>query len=82
MITIHKYDVDTVWMPAGAKILSVGSQSGSPVIWAEVNTDNELEQRTFDFYGTGWEIKEPNRTFIGTVIADYGFVWHIFEIKG
>jgi hypothetical protein len=85
MITIHKYHLNggspQISLPTGAKLLHVGEQSDSIVIWAKVNTENETEERNFVVYGTGHQI-DPNEAikYIGTVQLSYGLVFHVFEL--
>lgn len=85
MKTIYKYCVGAgdVQMPAGAKILSVNAQDGELYLWAEVNTDQVLEHRTFAVFGTGWEIgkdlDDDERSYVGTVFEG-ALVWHVYEV--
>ena len=56
--TIHKYafevtDDVVIEMPAGAEVLAVQVQNGSPCVWAEVDTDAPMQKRTFRVAGTG-----------------------------
>ncbi len=86
MKTIHKYtfkieDEVSIEMPKGARILSVQCQDDIPVMWALVDTENELETRLFNIFGTGEEIwpsfdysKEDHLATFQHGI----FVWHIF----
>lgn len=88
MKAIYKYqlgvtDVQTVELPAGAKVLSVGTQRESIFAWALVNTDRDTEPRTFVIKGTGHPIESgelDDTRFIGTVMLSGGaLVFHIFE---
>jgi len=67
-------------MPAGAKILSVGLQSGTIQLWAL--EDDSMEHATvfIELYGTGHSIPTGpgQKEFIGTV-TNGSLVWHIFE---
>jgi hypothetical protein len=47
-------------------------------MWALVDTDAQIEPRTFEVVGTGWELDE-NMFYIGTCLEG-SFVWHIMEI--
>lgn len=83
MRTIYKYPLkDTIFLPQGAKVLSVGDQEGERVLWALVDTNNLLEARNFSIIGTGWDVtNDPgihHSKFIGT-IHQPPFVWHVFD---
>ena len=83
MRTIHKYIVtgrNDIQMPFFAKILHVNMQGKDFCIWAEVDTEIEIEEtRTFEVVGTGWELDE-NMFYVGTCLDSNSFVWHIMEI--
>ena len=79
MKTIYKYPVGEIQIPLGAKILTAGAQNGDFYLWAEVDTDQVLEHRTFERFGTGWEMPNKNICYIATVFED-PFVWHIYEV--
>ena len=76
-------------MPKAAKILSVGAQASAQgdqrlMLWAEVDTDQPMEQRQIEVFGTGHEIPQGmgvSREFIGTVIVS-SLVWHVYEYTG
>jgi len=73
-------DVQTIEMPAGAKILSLQTQDGTPCIWALCNEEASKELRTFTMYGTGHIIHKDPGTFIGTFQMDGGeLVFHVFD---
>lgn len=86
MKTVYKYKLpgpgsaNKIMMPKGAKILHVDSQGSKLYMWAEVDTSQEDEFRQFEVYGTGWELPDGNKTFLGTIIVD-PFVWHVYEIE-
>jgi len=85
-MTIYKYaisiyDVQSVFMPKGAEILSVAKQSGALYLWAMVRPNEPMEERRIEIVGTGQEMPvgiSVERKFIGTVVDD-PFVWHVFE---
>ncbi len=88
MKTIWKFETPfentfTLEMPMGAKIISVQQDQKTmiPCMWAIVNTDNKIEKRTFELFGTGIFMNEDvNRKYIGTYQYQRGeFVGHIFE---
>lgn len=86
MNTIWKYelkvtDLQKIKMPITSKILTIQMQLGVPCLWAEVNTEEVLEEhRTIEMFGTGHEIPDHNRTYIGTIQQANGkLIWHIYE---
>jgi hypothetical protein len=86
MKTVFKYhlplgDIVTIKLPAGAQILDVNIQHGSVYLWALVNSERVLEDRTFRIAGTGHEIKQIPTKHIGTIrLSDGDLVFHVFEI--
>lgn len=79
MITVYKYGEGVVNMPKGAIVRKAAMQNGRVTLWAEVDTSQPLEARTFVTYGTGWEIDEEKRCYIDTIF-DGPFVWHVYEV--
>lgn len=83
--TIWKYKLPSTTsffeMPEGAEILTVQLQNGTPCIWAIVNPDAKLEERTFVFVTTGGHIPAgDNQKYIGTFqLYDQQLVLHLFE---
>ncbi len=84
MKSIWKFELPIsgkIQMPRNSKILSVQAQHEVPVIWAEVQTENEKEERSFEYFETGEEL--PNKApmkYLGTVHLGNGkLVWHIYE---
>lgn len=71
-----------VTMHAGAQILSFQLQNGVPTIWVKVQPGNKRVTRIFYIIGTGQEFDGDNMTYIGTVQAPHGLVWHLFERTG
>jgi hypothetical protein len=78
-------DFQTVPMPRGAVIISVGNQGDDQCIslWAIVDPDEPPQDREFEIFGTGNPMSGmfANRKFIGTVQMS-PFVWHVFERHG
>lgn len=75
-------------MPAGARVLCVQMQNNRPCIWAGVNTDDDLEPRTFQIVGIGNPMPMSENEvlrYVGTYQTsdDYysGFVFHLFEVE-
>lgn len=90
MKTIWKYELDfaeltTITMPKNAEILTVqrDEKTSKPCIWVMVDTDNETEERVFQLFGTGYEVKHYfgcTVKYIGTYQYQKGeFVGHVFE---
>lgn len=75
--------VVTVQMPSGAAVIHAASQDDIPTVWAEVDSDAPVEERTFEVVGTGHPLVGPpsfERCYRGTAITKDGrFVWHIYE---
>lgn len=91
MQTIWKFpiqpgDLIRVQMPKGARVLDVQEQQGQPAIWAEVDSEAETEERLFDVFGTGHEIKSGMgvaREYVGTFQLHGGvLVFHLYEYRG
>jgi hypothetical protein len=84
MRTIWKYEIPiadkfVLQMPITAKILTTQIQNGLPVMWAVVNTEEKLKERTFYLFGTGHRFpEEHNVRYINTFQID-SFVGHLFE---
>lgn len=90
MKTIWKYETPfaenfVIAMPAKAEILCVqqDQKTNKPCIWALVDSDNELEKRYFELFGTGHELPVGmgfERKYLGTYQYQKGeFVGHLFE---
>lgn len=78
MKTVYKYPVGELQLPKDAKVLTAGQQNGDMFIWAEIDTDQILEHRTFQVFGTGHPIPKES-CYIATTF-DGPFVWHIYEV--
>lgn len=70
-------EVQLIEMPVGAKIISVGQQDSTIVLWADIEIDAPSTKRRIFIYGTGWPIP-PHVEYVGTVPRGL-FVWHIFQ---
>lgn len=85
MRTIYKYplvrcDLQTIPMPAGAKILAVQTQHDLPYLWAMVDSGSPPEPRDFRTYGTGHDVDQEG-DYIGTYQLRGGaLVFHVFEV--
>jgi len=83
MRIIYKYplvitDLQTVYLPKGAKILTVQDQHGVACLWVEIETTNDPEQRIIEIVGTGNKMEEHERKYISTFFQ-FPFVWHVYE---
>lgn len=66
-------------MPQGAVVLYVHSQQGQPMIWAKVDPNAPKVQRRFAVYGTGHEMSEQFRHYVGTFMMEDGtYVFHVY----
>lgn len=78
----------TLALPRGAQILHVDDQLGIPHIWALVDPESSLENRTFRLAGTGHPIKvdleQPCYILhLGTFKMEGGLlIFHLFETQG
>lgn len=75
----HIDDQFTVMLPPHNKVIHAGlDPSGTPCIWAEVDTSTPAAYlHPFFVRGTGHEVPE-NAKHIGSFV-DGGFVWHIYS---
>ncbi len=82
--TIWKYPIDlddlqTVYMPDGAAIISADLQGGCITLWALVDLTAPRCARDIAIVGTGHPVPLGAGAFLGTV-QQPPFVWHLFEI--
>ena len=86
MMTIWKFElkpdrgeVVEMLMPRWSRILSVGGQHGTIMVWALVDSDTELVPFIFHVFGTGHKVSSDslNKPFLGTVFLD-PLVFHVF----
>ncbi len=88
MKTIWKYELQIIdrqilKIPFEAEILTVQVQYDTPVLWALVETDNQLDEKIIEIIGTGNLIYQPEigRVYIATFqLHKGGFIGHVFEI--
>ena len=72
-------DSQVLELPAGAQLLSVQVQHGSPQIWALVDPSLYTEPRQIRIVGTGHSAADVGR-FIDTFQVQGGsLVFHVFE---
>lgn len=85
---IYKYPIangrQVIWLPEGAKVLTVQAQNNEPQMWAIVDPDRPAEPRTFIVFPTGLELRDApgeQLNYIGTFQLERGaLVFHLFEI--
>lgn len=79
--TLELTDIQPLFMPEKAEILTVQNQDNRICLWAIVNPELPSEERSFEVHGTGHSIYYDmgmDRKYIGT--AQMGaLVWHVFE---
>ena len=87
MRTVHKYLVPVrdgfgLDLPLGATILDVQAQGELVCLWALVETDNDMERRSFILRGTGHPIQDGMElVHAGTFqIGGGALVFHLFEV--
>ncbi len=89
MLSIWKFpleitDAQTIKMPAGAELLSVGEQNGTLCLWAKVDPNKEIVEKNIRIFGTVHPVpkddfeNDKELSFIGTVQIG-SFVWHVFK---
>lgn len=74
-------DVQNVWMPEGAKLLSVQVQRETIVLWALVSPDAECVKRKIVCSGTGHNVIGVDaQDYIGTIqLLNGELVLHFFD---
>ena len=68
-------------IPRGARMLSVGQQEDSPVVWFLCDDRAPIVKRQFIIKGTGHEVEPAVLAFdfLGTVSTFNGtLMWHVF----
>ena len=83
MRTIWKFPIPVsnkavIELPRNSFFLFVANQNDKVCAWFEVETDFEMETRTFLIHGTGHPIP-PGEFWRGSAIVG-PFVWHVYEV--
>jgi len=82
MKKIFKYELKdgSNYIPVGAKVIHVNVSEEGAIAWVEFDSkfENELVQRNFKVFGTGWEIPD-DAIYIKTWFQG-PFVWHLYEV--
>lgn len=84
MRTIYKYpieitDLQKIEMPIGEVLHAGLDPSGTPCIWAAVDTECDRISQEILIYGTGntMPVYPSGRRHVGTFVQGQ-FVWHVF----
>jgi hypothetical protein len=88
METVWKYEIPIkdyfeILIPQKAKVLSVGMQETTPVMWVLVDSESIKTNKAFRLTGTGHPLdidEDDELKFIGTLQYQLGLVFHLFEI--
>lgn len=73
--------VQTIDMPEGAEILTVQTQREVPCLWTLIDPNAPPLKRTIEIFGTGHEVTDGSRRYIGTYQLYNGkLVFHCFEL--
>lgn len=83
---VYKYPLkrtqNTLQMPKGAKVLTVARQGDNPTLWAMVDPEAAMEDRTFSVVGTGESFDAEHAEYVGTSHEIMGWmVFHVFELR-
>jgi len=90
MKRVYKYPIDItdnqyVAMPKNAQILTAQVQNGKPCLWALVDPNAKIEERTIRIAGTGHSISDEEAcrlVYVATLQMHNGsLVFHVFEVK-
>lgn len=75
------HEVQAIKMPEGAVPLTAREQGKEVCLWAEVDPRAHNVTRYFEVIGTGWQVPERNRKYLGTAHLEGGaLVFHVFEV--
>jgi hypothetical protein len=84
MRTVHKAILTigrtTLLIPRNAQVLTAQWQAGLLTLWYDYETDDPVEKRTFDVFGTGHLLPSTLMQYIATVQDSAGYVWHVYEV--
>jgi hypothetical protein len=88
MKAVHKFPLDTfidrqgqteIQMDPNAKLLYVGQQDGTIMLWAEVDPEAPTIPKAFFVKGTGHYFEDNPLAYVGTVQMPGGLVWHVYH---
>jgi hypothetical protein len=82
MRVIYKYELmlgyNSIWLPAGYKVLKIAEQHGNLTMWVEQDSSYPASNVVFNVYGTGYSIPNPNAVHVGSELMESGLVWHVY----
>ena len=84
MRTIHKFILEPetkIETHSGAKFLCLQMQNGQPCVWFEVDTNQPKLSFSVMFFGTGHEIPDNAKEFLGTIQVNFGLVFHAYILE-
>lgn len=65
------------------EVLDIQYQGDYPVMWALVDADSKIyPPMKIAAFGTGWEIPNEAKKYLGTLQDKQGYVWHYFTLNG
>lgn len=91
MKTIFKYrlpfmEVSKVTMPKGANIIRIDGIDGAIWIWAIIDTDAPMVERTFELFKTGGEMPDDIDEYVyhgcGAIFIQMELMMYVFERPG
>jgi len=86
MKRIYKYLIgvgatQTVYTYKNAVVLHAGlDPHGRLAVWMLVNTKNPMTEITFNVYGTGLDLPQPEGNYVGSIL-DGEYIWHVFKMN-
>lgn len=75
VVTDHQF----IEVPIDSKMLKVGLQGGSPVLWALVDDEAPTINCRITTRGTGHPVPDAVGPYIDTYQLDNGLVFHVFK---
>lgn len=82
MARVYKYPITgKIELPKGSKILSVHSKCDGNFLYVQVpDNETEVEPHFFRVLPTGVQFDDTGCTYIGSVIEDDYYIYHIYEV--
>lgn len=84
MKAVFKYPLESgfkgqvIYVPACATFRHFADQDGVLTVWLEVDTENDKVKRSYQIFGTGWEIPTGARWLATCQQGVY--VWHLYQL--